>query len=96
MKTWHKYLTFSLLLIAVAWMALIHEPKTVLPERVLGYVKGPITEGMAPVRLEHGEQISVKAPRQLPKFEGLKVYMEVTDHRWTGKRNYRITHWKSR
>lgn len=96
MKRWHKILTSIVLLCFAAWMALIHEPKTIRPERIQGFVSGPISEGKVPVELQGGEAITVTAPSQLPRIEWLRVFMEVTDYRWSGKRHYRITNWKSK
>jgi hypothetical protein len=96
MKKWLKTLLITALVIFVAWMVIIHEPQTVRPERVQGFVSGPAAEGMVSVELEDGEIVTVEAPSQLPEIDRLRVSLEVTDYRWSGKRSYSISNWKSK
>lgn len=91
-----KYLLYTTLLFFTILMVIIHEPKSVLPDPVQGVVRGSVSEGVVPVKLANGEKITVEAPRQLPRLEGLKVSLEITDYQWSGKREYTIISWKSR
>ena len=77
-------------------MFVAHEPKNTLQTTISGVVSGSISKGVVPVELSTGELIRVKAPRQLPSIKGLRVNLEITDYKWTGKRSYTIVSWKSK
>lgn len=96
MKKWNTLLILAGVLAFSAWMAITHEPKSILDTRIQGTFIDFVNGGEVSVRLESGEQITLVPPRQLPRQKPLKVTMEITEHHWTGKRSYRITNWSSR